>query len=142
MKLVALSLFFPLLTFAQTPQKFDCTSTAPPANTVAVRLVFKSQLNWNFVVGNFNSASQICQRSGPGVAYDLDIAVNTVLTKQLLPVQADGGDRTAAIIYIPPGQLEKLRMDVALASSRLYNNPDATIDSLMDLVDPAFTINL
>ena len=142
MKLLALSLLFPLLTFAQTPKIIQCTSSTPPANSVAIRLVFKSQLNWSFVVGNTQSAAQICQRSGPGVAYDLNIATNSVLTSQLVPVQVNGGDRTAAIIYIPAAQVEQLRIDVAVASSRLYNNPDATTDSLMDLVDPVFPINL
>ena len=114
-----------------------------PDNTDEIQIGFKYPLNYNFVYGHPQSQQQIFKFLPLGISYGLNIEVNNV-TMQTLRAWDTTQDlhyiTTLAIAWIPSGLVETLGLLVQTQTSRFYNNPDSSTNTLLSMINNALPI--
>lgn len=109
-----------------------------------MQIGFDYSLNYPFVVANPLSAAQIFQYLPPGLSYGLDIDNNNngnVSVKNLEPYQSNKGYIvTVALCYVPSDLVSNLAALLHTPTSRLYNNPDSSVETLVSLIDPSIPL--
>ena len=114
-----------------------------PPDTTLVHIGFLYPLNYPFVSSSTASQNQIFTYLPQGIAYDLDIPTSSVTMQSLGPLDTShslGYITTLAYAYIPQTMVDQLQLDIRNPSSRLYNNPDATVKTLMEQINQGIAI--
>lgn len=122
---------------------FPSPPTSQPADSTLVQVGFKQGLNWDFVVANPQSQSQIFSLLPQGIAYGLDIPTSSVVMESLrsFDTTADlGYTTTLARFWVPSDEVNQLRLGIQSPSSRFYTNPNASVKSLMDQINPSISV--
>jgi len=110
-----------------------------PSNTTLCQIGFLSSLNYAFVSSNPQSASQIFTYTPAGIAYGLGIPQDQVTMYSLQPLEPlkpGGYIVTLALFYVPTDLVNQLAIYLHTPSSALYQNPSATVYTLMSLINP------
>ena len=114
-----------------------------PDNTDMIQIGFKYPLNYKFVWTHDQSQQQIFKYLPLGISYGLNIEVNNV-TMQTLRAWDTTQDlhyiTTLAIAWIPSGLVENLGLLVQTQTSRFYNNPDSSTNTLLSMINNALPI--
>lgn len=108
-----------------------------------IQVGFKYGLNYPFVVNHTRSAWQIFWYLPVGLAWALNIEKEQVTMHSLQPyntIEELGYVTTLALAYVPSQMVDTLQLDVNTAVSRLYQNPDGTTASLMNMINPSISI--
>lgn len=115
-----------------------------PANTTLIQLGFNNSLNYDFVATHQTSSSQIFQFVPEGIAYGLDCDATQNVTMHALQAYDTraslGYVTTLALAYIPQSQVGTLSLEVRTAVSKLYSNPEASVNALMSMINPSIPI--
>ena len=114
-----------------------------PKNTTLVQVGFNEALNYDFVANHPTSANQIFGFLPQGIAFGLGIDVNNCTMHSLQPYdtqQEQGYITTLATAYIPSGLVNALALDLHTPASKIYSNPDGSVNALMNLVNPTIPI--
>ncbi|TVY12918.1 hypothetical protein LARI1_G009355, partial [Lachnellula arida] len=120
----------------------NATST-PPEGMTAVQLGFLFELNYEFVISNPLSSAQIFMFLPTGVADGLELHEEQVILHSLYPLDTTaklGFITTAAVAYIPENMVDTLRLNLGTPSSILYNNPDSTVNALVNYLNPTIPL--
>ena len=114
-----------------------------PDNTDMIQIGFKYPLNYKFVWTHDQSQQQIFKYLPLGISYGLNIEVSNV-TMQTLRAWDTTQDlhyiTTLAIAWIPSGLVETLGLLVQTQTSRFYNNPDSSTNTLLSMINNALPI--
>ena len=114
-----------------------------PDNTDEIQIGFKYPLNYDFVYENTQSQQQIFKYLPLGISYGLNLEVNNV-TMATLRAWDTTQDlhyiTTLAIAWIPSGLVETLGLLVQTQTSRFYNNPDSSTNTLLSMINNALPI--
>jgi len=100
-------------------------------------------LNYDFVVANSKSSAQIFAWLQPGLADGLGLQDDQVLIHTLVPLNTAAKMNcitTLALTYIPSSLVQTLALSLNIPTSPIYGNSDASIASLMDLINPAIPL--
>ncbi|EFW17954.1 hypothetical protein D8B26_004729 [Coccidioides posadasii str. Silveira] len=114
-----------------------------PPNSVVVNLGFNGSLSYDFVVDHSGATTQIFYFLPMGVAYALEIPNESVKVGALRPydtVARLGYTTTVASVYIPSDLIQSLALQLRTPSSRLYNNPDPSVRTIMAMLDPTIPL--
>jgi hypothetical protein len=114
-----------------------------PENTTLIQVGFTYGLNYPFVVSTGGSANQIFEYLPAGLAYGLDIDVSKVKMYALQPYDTTESMHyitTLALAYVPSDAVNQLQLDLHTSVATLYNNPDASVKTLMNMINPAIPI--
>lgn len=115
----------------------------PPSNFTLVQVGFNFGLNYPFVVGKPESATQIFAYLPEGIAFGLGISKDQVLMNALMPYDTSktlGYITTLAQTYIPTELVNEMQLHLHAPSSPIYYNPSAPVNALMDMVNPTIPI--
>ena len=88
-------------------------------------------------------AAQIFQFLPQGIAYGLSVPNDQVVMQELLPYDTTatlGYVTCLAMAYVPSDQVNPLQLDIYTPSSQLYHNPNASVSTLMGVINPAIGI--
>ncbi|KAL9095309.1 MAG: hypothetical protein Q9165_002566 [Trypethelium subeluteriae] len=114
-----------------------------PSNSTLVQVGFGYSLNYPFVASTYGSASQIFQYLPQGVSHGLGIDPNSIAMHSLQPYDTTQDLHyitTLALFYVPSDQVNALSLNIHTPISAIYNNPDPSVKTLMNLVSPSFPI--
>ena len=114
-----------------------------PGNSTLVRFGFTHQLNYGFVVKNSVAVAQIFEYLPKGIAYGLDIDPARVTMHHLQPLdttKTKGYITTLAFLFIPEDLVDKMDLDRRNQNSRLFQNPDAPVNQMINLLDPTVAL--
>lgn len=105
-------------------------------NYTVITIGFKSGLNYPFVVAHSLASAQIFQYL-PGTLTFPFSEENEVAVKQLVPFQSPSLNYivTIAEVYYPKDWISALNESLQTSYSKFYFNPDATENSLAQLID-------
>lgn len=112
--------------------------TRPP-NSQLVQLGFHKPLEWPVVASSPSQQSNIFNNVPPGVSYALQIPASQVAISYLRlydTAKSLGYNTTLVVFWLPNNQVNSLQLQMTNPSSRLYNNPNPTVRSLMRLINP------
>lgn len=115
-----------------------------PEGTVPIQIAFKYQLNYLFVSNNTVAAAQIFQLLPRALADASGISVDKLQISKLVPYNTQakwGYIATIAKLNYPSTLVDTLQMDMRIANSLFYNNPDQTVRDLTKFVDIRFDLN-
>jgi hypothetical protein len=115
---------------------------APPGST-QIQIGFLFPLNYQFVVSNAVSSAQIYEWLPRGVAHGLGIKESDVVIQSLVPLDTTerlGYVTTIAMGYIPGSLFNTLNLDLHIPTSALYQNPDESVNTLMNYIDPSIPL--
>lgn len=118
------------------------TVIAPPDNTL-VQIGFLYPLNYDFVVGNPYSSAQIFQYLPIGVADGLGLKEEQIIMKSLIPLDTTaqlGFITTLAQFYMPSNMVSTLSLDLHIPMAAIYNNPDQSVNTLVNYINPAIPL--
>jgi hypothetical protein len=96
-------------------------------------------LNYEFVVKSSTAVAQIFTYLPMGVSGGLNIPKREMVMQYLQPyntLPTAGYITTLAMAYIPSEQLDQLSVDILNPKSSLYNEGDASVKTLMSMIDP------
>jgi hypothetical protein len=108
---------------------------------ILVRLGFTHALNYQWVVTHPVSVAQIFQFVPEGLNFGLGI--NSVTMHSLQPYDTrvnKGYITTLALAFIPRDLFDELDLQRRTPGSKLLNNPDASVHTLMEILDPAIPL--
>ncbi|KPI43824.1 uncharacterized protein AB675_6129 [Cyphellophora attinorum] len=114
-----------------------------PENSTLIQIGFKEGLHYEFVVGSQLAVSQIFTFSPIGIADGLGIAENKVVMQYLQPYNTLAKLHyvtTLAMGYVPSDEIDKLSMEILNANSALYDNPNKSVKTLMNMIDPSIPL--
>jgi hypothetical protein len=114
-----------------------------PEGTSLIQIGFLAPLNYEFVVEHPYSSAQIFQYLPDGIAYGLGIQTSQVTMQSLVPlntIASTGYTTTLAMAFVPTNLVNTLSMNLHAPSSPLYNNPSATITTLMNYINVAIPL--
>lgn len=117
----------------------------PPANSVMVQLGFDEGFSYDFIVQNSVAASQIFKYIPQGLVFALGIQPSDVAVFTLRKYdnsQVSGYLAAVLWLYIPADQKETLRTMLHNPHSRLYDQPDAMVYSIMGHIDPSIPLDI
>ncbi|KAA8901786.1 hypothetical protein FN846DRAFT_780975 [Sphaerosporella brunnea] len=112
-----------------------------PADMVLVRLGFLHALNYQWVVSHSVSIAQIFQFLPQGLNYGL--GVDSVTMHSLQPYDTrltKGYITTLALAFIPSQLFDELDLQRRTPGSKLLNNPESSVHTLMGLLDPTIPL--
>ncbi|KAK9369201.1 hypothetical protein V1509DRAFT_515062 [Lipomyces kononenkoae] len=115
--------------------------TIPPDSTL-VQVGFTYALNYPFIVQNPLAVAQIFDYLPRGLSYGLGVDLNQTIMQSIQPYQTSGENFivSMAMIYIPSDLVNSLLLGLHTPSSKFYNNPDSSVNSLMGLIDPTIPL--
>jgi len=108
-----------------------------------IQVGFGFPLNYEFVVDNPYSSAQIFQFLPQGISDGLGLRNDQVTMHSLIPMNTAafvGYTTTLALAYIPSNMVSTLGLDLHIPSSELYNNADASINTIMNYINPAIPL--
>lgn len=109
--------------------------TAPSAGQTLVQIGFLESLNYPFVVSNAMTTAQIFAYLPRAIGFALGTDPKTIVSNSLRPYQMSGYSATVAYIMVPTSDLPQLEARWSDASSTLYNQEDASLESLVLVID-------
>jgi hypothetical protein len=118
-------------------------TVSQPEDTSLIQVGFLYPLNYKFVVSNSLSSAQIFQYLPIGIAYGLGLRQDQVTMKALLPLDTSAKMdfiTTLAQAWIPTSMVSTLGLDLHIPTSALYNNPDASVNTLVNYINPAIPL--
>ncbi|KAI1007240.1 hypothetical protein K3495_g984 [Podosphaera aphanis] len=116
------------------------STPAQPVDTTEVQIGFQWALNYPFVVSHPLSTSQIFTYLPLGIADGLGLKPEQIVVKNLLPLDTTAELQfitTVARIFIPTSMVDTLRVDLGIPVSPIYQNPDESVNTLMNYINPA-----
>jgi hypothetical protein len=117
-------------------------ATVPEGQT-KIQIGFVFALNYPFVVQNPFSSAQIFKYLPQGIADGLGLDVDLVTLQSLAPLDTTeqmGFITTIAIAYIPSSYVNTLSLDLHIPTSAIYRNDDASVQTLVNYINPAIPI--
>lgn len=114
-----------------------------PENTTLVQVGFNYSLNYPFVVASSVSVAQIFQYLPLGISDGLSIPIEQVTMHTLQPYDTTkelNYITTLALVFIPSDFVDTLKLDLQTPASKMYNNVNPSVTSLMLMVNPSFPI--
>ncbi|XMA10607.1 hypothetical protein WAI453_003398 [Rhynchosporium graminicola] len=117
--------------------------TQPPEDTTLIQIGFLFQLNYKFIVDNPKSSAQIFMYLPQGIADGLGLKRSQVIMQNLIPLDTTQTLQyitTLALAYIPTNMVSTLALDLHTPTSAIYNNDDASINELMNYINPAIPL--
>ena len=108
-----------------------------------VQIGFFYGLNYDFVNQHDASIDQIFTFLPQGIAYGLTIPVDQIVMQTLRAydtMQNLSYVTTLAFFYMPQTLVTSLEHELQNSTSPLYQNPDASVRSIMSLINPAIPI--
>jgi hypothetical protein len=114
-----------------------------PKNSTLVQVGFQHPLNYGFVSTTPQSASQLFTYTPPGMAYGLGLDEEQVTMYSIQPYDTsklNGYITTLALFFIPSEAVDQLAVDIHTPNAGLYNNPDDTVATLMNLLVPTIPL--
>ncbi|KAI5837972.1 hypothetical protein DFP73DRAFT_277909 [Morchella snyderi] len=115
----------------------------PPKNHTLVRLGFLHALNYRFVVENPVAVAQIFEYLPHGICYGLKIDSSDVIMHTLQPydtTKTRGYITTLAFAYIPEDLVSTFDLDRHTPAARLFNNPEAPVSQMINLLDASIPL--
>jgi len=115
-----------------------------PEDTTQIQLGFLFPLNYKFIVDNPMSSAQIFEYLPQGISDGLGLKKSQVTMHSLVPLdttQRMNYITTLALAYIPSNMVSTLSLDLHIPTSALYNNDDASINELMNYINPAIPLS-
>ncbi|KAI5854238.1 hypothetical protein BZA05DRAFT_335164, partial [Tricharina praecox] len=107
-----------------------------PQDMILVRLGFKHELNYVFVVENPVSVAQIFEYVPKGLNFGLNTASVTMHSLQPYDTRKSKGYVTTLVLaYIPKDLFDELDLQRRTPGSRMMNNPTTPIEQIMALLD-------
>jgi hypothetical protein len=116
---------------------------AAPSNGTLIQVGFNYALNYPFVVSSENTTSQIFAFLPQGVSFGLGVSSTKIVMNALLPydtTETMGYITCLAQAYVPSDQVNSLQQALTSPNSLLYNNPSATINTLMSMINPTIPL--
>lgn len=116
------------------------STPAQPEDTSEVQIGFEWALNYPFVVSHPLSTTQIFMYLPIGIADGLGLKPEQIVVKNLLPLDTTADLHfitTVARVFIPSSMVDTLRVDLGIAASPIYQNPDESVNTLMNYINPA-----
>jgi len=111
------------------------------SDSVLIRLGFRYQLNYPWVVAHAESSAQIFEYIPKGLNFGLDIQVAKAYSLKPFDARSTSGYiATLVLAYIPKDKFDKLDQDRLLPTSDFNNNPVPHIKMLLDLLDPSIPL--
>lgn len=114
-----------------------------PDNSTLIQIGFLYGLNYEFVVNSSTAVAQIFTYLPVGVTNGLDIPKPEMVMQYLQPyntIKTAGYITTLAMAYVPTEQLDQLSIDLPNPRSALYTEGDASVKTLMSMVDPSIPL--
>lgn len=114
-----------------------------PVNSTLIQLGFDYGLNYQFVVSQESSTHQIFSFLPQGLAYGLDISLDSIFMKALMPYDTSSNQgyvTTLAQAYVPSDQVNALQQALHAPAALLYQNPDSSVKTLMSMIDPTIPL--
>ena len=115
-----------------------------PPDTSLIQIGFNESLNYDFVAQHQVTIWQMFNFTPLGLGYGLDCNPYenvTMHSLQAFDTRAQWGYvTTLALAYIPTPQVGTLALEVRTAVSKLYSNPNSTINGLMAMINPSIPI--
>lgn len=121
----------------------DDPNTPAAEGTVPIQIGFLYPLNYMFVASNTVAAAQIFKYLPQALATAAGIDVEKVQVAKLVPYDTRaqwGYVTTLAKINYPQNLIDKLQLDLSVANSLIYNNPDPIVRNLTSLINPKINI--
>jgi hypothetical protein len=121
----------------------DDPNTPAPEGTVPIQIGFLYPLNYLFVASNTVAAAQIFKYLPQALANAAGIDVEKVQVAKLVPYDTRaqwGYVTTLAKINYPQNLIDKLQIDMSVANSPIYNNPDPIVRNLTALINSKINI--
>lgn len=115
----------------------------PPDDTILIQVGFLKGYNYPFVVETDRAAAQIFSLVPLALSQAGGFDISKAQVKRLVPMDTQnslGYITTCAIVSYPKSMVETLSIDIKLANSPLYNNPDQLIYNLTQQINPAIPI--
>ena len=117
----------------------------PPqgVGSTLVQLGFLYPLNYPFVLAEPLSQQQIFQYLSKGIAYDIVVSEADVTIQSLRAYDTTDDLHyitTLAYIYLPSDNVTSLNKSLHAPTAELYDNPDASVKSLMSMINPAIPL--
>lgn len=114
-----------------------------PENTELIQIGFLHPLNYDFVWKHQKSQQQIFTYLPLGIAYGLNIEIANI-TMQTLRAWDTTQDlhyiTTLALAWVPADLVETLELIKSTTSSKFYHHPDASVRTLIEMVNPTIPI--
>jgi hypothetical protein len=114
-----------------------------PEGTTEIQVGFVYALNYPFVVATPYSSAQIFKYLPIGIAAGLGIKPEQVTMKSLIPLDTTRQMNfvtTLALAWIPTNMVSTLSLDLHIPNSDIYRNPDASVFTLMNYINPAIPL--
>ncbi len=114
-----------------------------PPNATLIQLGFEYGLNYQFVVGQPEAASQIFQYLPQGLAYGLGVSAEHVVMHALIPWDNSAQLNfitTLALVWIPSQMVNDLQNSLHVPVAEVYCNPDRPVKTLMNMIDPSIPL--
>jgi len=114
-----------------------------PNNNTLIQVGFNYGLNYPFVVRSENATSQVFAYLPQGIAYGLGLSAKQVVMNALVPYDNSGSTgyvTTLAQAYVPSASVPDLQLSLHSPNGNLYANPDATVQTLMQMINPAIPL--
>ena len=111
-----------------------------PENSTLIQIAFKEALHYEFVVGSQLAVSQIFTFLPQGIAGALTIGENKVVMQYLQPYNTLAKLHyitTLCMGYVPTDQIDKLSLDMLNTNSPLFESPNKSVKTLMNMIDPS-----
>jgi hypothetical protein len=108
-----------------------------------IQLGFLFSLNYQFVVANSTSSLQIFAYLPPCIADGLGLKPEEIVMHSLVPYNTQatlGYITTIALAFIPTNMVTTLQLDLHSPMATIYNNPDVTLNTLANYINPAIPI--
>ena len=114
-----------------------------PQDASLIQVGFFYELSYDFVVQHDLSVDQIFTFLPEGIAYGLNIPVDQVIMQTLRPLNTIHNlsyITTLAFAYIPQASVTPLGEAIQDGTSPLYHNPDNSVESLMNVINPSISL--
>ncbi|TKA47652.1 hypothetical protein B0A54_02026 [Friedmanniomyces endolithicus] len=116
---------------------------SPAPNMTLIQIGFNYGLNYPFVVNSENATAQVFAYLPQGIAYGLGLSTKQVVMNALLPYdtsRSSGFIATLAQAYVPSDQVSNLGASLHAPTGNLYQNPDPTVKTLMNMINPVIPL--
>ena len=130
---------------AQLPGSISPAGGLPekPANDTLIQIGFNGKLRYSFVATTPLSSSQIFMYVPEGLGYALGLNNSEVVMYDIQPYDnsaSTGYIATVALAYIPSDDVDTLRKMLHNPISKLYEQPNETVKTLMSMIDPSIPL--
>ena len=114
-----------------------------PDNTTLCQIGFLKQLNYNFVISHRRAIEEIFELLPRGIGYGCEMAKKQITMQSLQPfdtTQTLGYITTVAMFYLPNDMVSLLQLQISRKYSRLYRNPDKSVNTITNVINPEFPL--